>query len=153
MNVLTKYLYCSPSPRITCLITVYHFDMLCCACLSICPRGSTWVLLDGFLLNFKLGTYKYVKIQVLLNFYKNIRHFMWRPQYICDTILTEFSMEWGKFHIKVAEKITTHISCQLHCIQKLCHLWDNYAKHDTTSQAVGDISLLKPTGFFTYHQV
>jgi len=48
MNVLTKYLYCSASTRIIYVITVHHFDTLCCACLSKCPHGSTWFPLDGF---------------------------------------------------------------------------------------------------------
>jgi hypothetical protein len=34
----------------------HPFGTLCYACLSVCPHGSAWFLLDGFSLHFKLGT-------------------------------------------------------------------------------------------------
>jgi hypothetical protein len=148
-TVLVKY-ECSYKIPVLFSISSYYLYNNCISlwhallCLSV--HMSTLINLgpvERIFVKFWIGDLKIYKNSGSVKLvYKNIRHFMWRPQYICDNIFTEFSMEWGKFHIKVADKITTHISCQLHCIQKLCHLWDNYTKHDTTRQAVGDINTL-----------
>jgi len=55
--------------------------------------------------------------------------------------LTQFLSEWKMFHIKVVEKIKTHILCSITFPRKWCHLWDNVGKYGTAGQATDDSTI------------
>ena len=114
------------------------------ACLTFCPRGTTWLPLNGFILNF---VFEYIRrrveriqIQISLKSGKNNGHFIRRHMYTCDSISLNSSY-MRNISDKVAEKIKTHILYSInHPLppRKWCPLEDNVGKCCRSRQATYD---------------
>ena len=111
-------------------------------CLSVRPRGTIWLLLNGFSWTMKFKDFFFEnllrKLKDWLICDKNNGFFTWRPLYIYGQHLAEFFLEWKMFQTKVVEKITTHVLCSITCFWKSCRLWDNGKKYGTAGQATDE---------------
>jgi len=103
--------------------------LLVLSCQYVRPHANNLDLAGRTFMKFGIRVFfeNVIKIQVSLKFAKNNGFFTWRPMYIW--YLAEFTLEWGMFQTKVADKITIQFHVQhIYIYFKSCRLWGNVEK-------------------------
>ena len=113
--------------------------------LSVCPHGTTRLLLDGFWwkLICRLFFFETLSrtLEVWLKSDKNNGYFMCRLYYICDNTSLNSSLNKKMFQINVAEKIKIHILSSVQFLRKFCLLWGNVVKYGGARETTNYVTI------------